>query len=68
MAMFPKSKTFTEEEIERLVEYISKNENAKNVTYIGQTNFYVKFQGIRDSKRILFNFDKNDGLIIEETE
>ncbi|MFG6114823.1 hypothetical protein ACGTN9_06515 [Halobacillus sp. MO56] len=68
MAMFPKSKTFTEEEIERLIEYISKNENAKNVTYIGQTNFYVKFQGIRDSQRILFNFDKNDGLIIEETE
>ena len=68
MAMFPKSKTFTEEEIERLIEYISKNENAKNVAYLGQTNFYVKFQGIRDSQRILFNINKNDGLIIEETE
>ena len=68
MAMFPKSKTFTEEEIERLIEYISKNNDAKNVTYIGQTDFYVIFQGIRDSQRILFNFDKRDGLIIEETE
>lgn len=66
--MFPKSKTFTEEEIEKLIEYISINENARNVTYIGQTNFNVKFQGIKDSQRIFFNIDKNSGTIIEETE
>ncbi|WHY61435.1 hypothetical protein [Cytobacillus firmus] len=68
MAMFPKPKTYTEEEIERLIWFISENNNAENVSYIGQTNFYVKFQAVRDSQEVLFNFDKIDGLVIEETE
>lgn len=67
MAMFPEYRTYTEEEIERLIKYISNNNDAENVTFIEQTNFHAIFKGTRDSQRILFSFDKKDGFVIEDT-